>query len=49
MTYNKPEVLVLGNAAEVIQGHPKKAGSLDAIVPGGPKVYQPNPAAELDE
>jgi hypothetical protein len=48
MTYTKPEVRVLGNAARVIQnqiGHPKNVSPLET----GTQLQSPNPSYDLDE
>jgi hypothetical protein len=45
MNYTKPEVAVLGEAAQVIQGGRKPLG----YIPEAIAVYRVTPAYELDE
>jgi len=48
MTYNKPEIAVLGNAAQVIQQqNPKRQDTLETFPPNQP--INPDAAYDVDE
>ncbi len=50
MTYSKPEIVVLGDAARVIESQQEQKGSIfQETVPAGSTLRVDDPAYDLDE